>query len=379
MVEFHTGSTSVKIHGYIIAPNKDNFDKKKIIDNIEISRIPKEFYVNISPNYSGISIERYDFGKEVSPYRDKFYNGATIFPRSYFFIKLESTEKYGSIVSTQEKYTSEANRRTKKGSYSAFFDHNSVPNELIFSVLLGENINKFYADLSKKAVIPIYSKNGHATSVVNKQQSKGIAKYQFTLNPGIIQSRNTYEKEELKSLYQAYVKKFNEFELDWENQRGDKFNTKGKTSAKMSLWDNLDYIGKLISQDPFSEKLAVVYNESGTSIRCVVIKSKGVIFEHKTYYYYASSENEAYYLAGILNSQRLISILKSSGILAERDIEKKVFEVNIPLFDGKNSLHNEISLLSKQISESLENGEKLEDQNNQQRLESIEKAVSKII
>ena len=164
-----------------------------------------------------------------------------------------------------------------------------------------------------------------------------------------------------------------------EKYRGGKLNKKGKQSATMSLWDNLNYLNKLISQDPFSDRFTVVYNESGTTIRCAVIKSNRVIFEHKTYYYYAESEEEAYYLAGILNSDSVIEVLRKTGILSERGIEKKVFELTIPLFDIHNTAHKKISLMSKEISESLENGGELDTEDNVKRFSKINELCKQII
>ena len=109
-----------------------------------------------------------------------------------------------------------------------------------------------------------------------------------------------------------------------------------------------------------------------------MIEDEHIVFENKTYYYYADSEGEAYYLEGVLNSDITIDILRKTGIMSERDIEKNIFEVNIPRFDSKNPIHTEISKLSKQISVSLYNSGKLDDPDNQERLSKIEKHVSKL-
>ncbi len=381
MAEFHTGIMQNIIPGYKIVRKNSISNKKLIRNGEEVNTVQQNFYVNVSRNYSGIGYERHDFGHEVSPYRDKFFNGATIFPRPYFFIKEIQREKYGTIVSTQEKYTSESNKRRKKGDFKAHFDEKRVPNELIFSVILGENIDNFRVDTSNKAVLPIYQDGYNVTSVLNQQTSSVSGRvYRFTLNKGAIDkiSGNIFEKNAMKQLYESYVKEFNEFEIDWETHRREKMNKGGKQSAQMSLWDNLNYMGKLTSQNPFMDNLAVVYNKSGTSIRCAVVKSRRIVFENKTFYYYTDSESEAYYLEGVLNSDITIDILRKTGIMSERDIEKKIFEVNIPQFDYKNPIHTEISKLSKQISVSVYNGGKLDDQDNQERLSKIEKYVSKL-
>jgi hypothetical protein len=65
--------------------------------------------------------------------------------------------------------------------------------------------------------------------------------------------------------------------------------------------------------------------------------------------------------------------------MSERDIEKKIFELNRPIFDSKNSIHVEINDLVKQITESMNNGGKLEDPDNRGKLEKINELVRNLL
>ena len=284
------------------------------------------------------------------------------------------------MVSTLEKYDMASNKRTKKGNFKVVFRSERIPNDLIFKVVVGKDIQKFRVKPSNLTALPVHYYGGKMKCIFTQEASSKGAVYSFTLNKTFVSGLSTdvFEKKALESLYKAYQNKFNEFEKDWEIYRGEKLNKNGKPSAQMSVWNNLDHLRKLTSQDPFSGKIAVIYNENGTSIRCGVIKCDGVIFDYETYYYYAGSLEEAHYLAGILNSGNTLELLKKSGILSERHIESKPFELNIPTFDLTNPVHMEISILSKQISESLENGGKLEDSENEVKIGKIEEYVSKL-
>jgi hypothetical protein len=66
---------------------------------------------------------------------------------------------------------------------------------------------------------------------------------------------------------------------------------------------------------------------------------------------YATSEDEAHYLVGILNTPSVNQTIKpfqTQGIYhGERDIERRSLEAcNIPLFDPENALHREIAQVS---------------------------------
>ena len=96
------------------------------------------------------------------------------------------------------------------------------------------------------------------------------------------------------------------------------------------------------------DKKLVVYNTSGKTIRSAVIDNLNLIVDY-TAYYSLLNENEAYYITGILNSSYLIKVLNKAGILSERHITKKPFDLPFPNFDPKKELHVNISELSRKL------------------------------
>ena len=73
--------------------------------------------------------------------------------------------------------------------------------------------------------------------------------------------------------------------------------------------------------------------------------------EHKLYYYGTRKQTEADYIAAILNSNTVNELIKpfqSMGLMGERDIEKKVLELPIPLFDARKPEHAALATLGRE-------------------------------
>ena len=114
--------------------------------------------------------------------------------------------------------------------------------------------------------------------------------------------------------------------------------------------DECDYHGKSSAQNPRQRHL-VLYNAAGTNIAAAycdqsAFKKLPLLVEHKCYRAGPASVQEAHYLAAVLNASSLNLLIKpfqSSGLLGERDIEKRCS--TLPLFDEAEPLHRELSEL----------------------------------
>ena len=173
------------------------------------------------------------------------------------------------------------------------------------------------------------------------------------------------------NLLNHYIDKLNEIEIDWENNRGNKFTDIKDNANSMGFVEWLNYGNKLLSQRRYT--YMVVYNTSGTRIRAAVVENKDIIVDYTAFYAYFDNKSEAYYICGILNSNYLITQLKNSGILSERHIVKKPFQINIPKFDEKNNFHNEIDNLSIDLHNLKE---KMKNESNKDQLKILNKEFS---
>src|SRR5947209_8238623 len=110
-------------------------------------------------------------------------------------------------------------------------------------------------------------------------------------------------------------------------------------AGRQTLYERLDYHSELTIQN-LSRPHLVLYNAAGTNISAAVLDRQSLplpfVVEHKLYWAAFDGEEEAHYLAAILNSNvpnNEIKPFQSLGLMGERDIEKKVLELPIPLFD----------------------------------------------
>jgi hypothetical protein len=234
-------------------------------------------------------------------------------------------------------YTKKPNKKRKKGNYNFYFNGEYVPKELVYEAILGENIDKFRLIRTKKVVLPIVNGKFIFDITIKNNSYKFYLKNEFSGEP----------------LYKSYEEYFNKIEEDWEKGRGGKFEAKkDKASSKMSIWHNLNYNNKLLKQfenrNNEKDKKLVVYNSNGKIIRSAVIDNLNYVIDHNSYYG-LFNENEAYYITGILNSSYLIKVLNKAGILSERHITKKPFDLPFPNFDKNNELHKKIAELSKKL------------------------------
>lgn len=92
--------------------------------------------------------------------------------------------------------------------------------------------------------------------------------------------------------------------------------------------------------------LRIVYAASGTLPAAIVLRDDRAVIEHKLYWAAPASEDEAWYLAAILNSEAARSRaerFQSRGQFGARDFDKVMFNLPIPVFAEKEGLHREIA------------------------------------
>jgi hypothetical protein len=82
------------------------------------------------------------------------------------------------------------------------------------------------------------------------------------------------------------------------------------------------------------------------------VQPRAFVVDHKTYWYRASTPEEAYYLVGFLNAPVVDGAIKAyqtRGLYGERDIHRRPFEVcAIPRFNSGDSQHQLLAALSKE-------------------------------
>ncbi|MEE9378680.1 MAG: N-6 DNA methylase [Candidatus Lokiarchaeia archaeon] len=239
---------------------------------------------------------------EQSPYKDKFFQGATIVPRTLIFFKKKEKREDYFIISSDSDVLS---RAKKKWIFQ--FKDKEIEQIFKFKTFLNMDLIPFFIKRRRNIFLP-----------VNEQ-------FEFDLD--FLQN---YPKalsfyKEMNNVYQK---------------------NKKETSTINTLFENINYWNKLKKQVN-NKSYVVVYNASGSNLKAAVIDNDNqkVIIGSENYYYSTDSENEAYYLSAVLNDPNLsknIKLIKSS-----RHIHKRPFMFPIPLYNKSDLLHKQLAKIGK--------------------------------
>jgi hypothetical protein len=183
---------------------------------------------------------------------------------------------------------------------------NPVETEFLRPVLLGESILPYRVFRPFEGVIPV-TQNGHVFD------AEGAANRGFEGLSGWLRKA----------------------EAAWEKHR----------SSPDSLIENLNHYGKLASQFPIAT-VRTVYAKAGTLPAACIVRDRRTVIDHKLYWMAPSNENEANYLAAILNSETgraRVAQFQSRGQWGARDFDKVMFNLPIPRFDPARSLHSDLA------------------------------------
>lgn len=244
-----------------------------------------------------------------SGYRDRFRQGAILVPRAFVLVERQTSGRLG-VNPAAPLVASRRSSQEKKPWKDVEGISGNVETDYLRPVLLGESILPFRLLQSFEGVIPITPKGEMLSSV-------GAA------NIGELNLASWMEKTE--GLWDQHGK------------------------GKRTFAEQLNYISQLSSQFPIAP-MRVVYAKAGTQPAACLIKDERAVIDHKLYWTRATSDKEAYYLMAILNSETtraLAEKFQSRGQFGARDFDKVIWNLPIPVFDPKNSLHRKLAKAGK--------------------------------
>jgi hypothetical protein len=250
-----------------------------------------------------------------SPYQAAFKQGATILPRSFYFVR---GDELNGVPDLEKQYwveTDPEQAAEAKKPYDDIHLSGMVEGRFIFQTALSRHLLPFISLHPVSVVLPLESEDG----VLSVIQSKTLT----------------------KEGYRDFAKWMKAAEQLWNTKRGDK-------ADKQTLYERLDYQSGLTVQSLVHRHL-VLYNAAGTNVSAAYFdrhEHPRFVVEHKLYWGAFSNAHEAHYVVAVLNSQTANEIIKpfqSTGLMGERDIEKKLLELPIPTFDHRNPKHNALA------------------------------------
>ncbi|MGB9914657.1 MAG: N-6 DNA methylase [Candidatus Bathyarchaeales archaeon] len=272
-------------------------------------------------------------------YHDKVKEGATLVPRSLWFVDFETHEALGVDVSRPLVKTSEDVLNRAKEPWIGIELRGNVEAEFIYATLLGGDIVSFGFSNLRPIVLPIEpTLTGYRVLDIRALRNRGF-------------------------MHMAdWLEKAQRF---WEERRTEKAETRFSR-----VIERLNYNNLLSAQNP-RKRYIVLYNASGTNMAsCVVdreqlpsfkilqtlVMPRGFVIDHKSFHYETNDENEANFICSILNSNVLnesIKPLQPRGLFGEREIQRRPFMFSISKFDDKDPQHLELAQISKQCHERL--------------------------
>ncbi|KKN22585.1 hypothetical protein LCGC14_0913650 [marine sediment metagenome] len=279
---------------------RERFPIKVKLFNDTSSLLEETYYTSLQINKNGakiISSEKVlkNFGSlEESSYKTKFYQGATLVPRTLVFFRIQKSKNGILTINSDLDILS---RAKKKWEFS--FQNKEIRKNFCFKTFLNLDVLPFYIKTYRTIFLPINEN---------------------------FEYDHEYFREFPKTM--NFYEELNNFYIE----------NKKETSKIETLFDNLNYWNKLQKQIN-NKSFIIVYNASGSNLKAAVINNENtkIIIGSENYYYSTDSEEEAYYLSAILNAPNLskkIKLIKSS-----RHIHKRPFMFPIPLYDETNQTH----------------------------------------
>ena len=264
-------------------------------------------------------------------YHGQFFQGATLVPRNLCFVKPEGYASSPAVMSDPEL------DKDAKVPYKGVSVRGIVHDPYVYSTLLSKHFFPFGVEKFHMVALPVVVEGGALRLL-------------------------TEEEDFLARGHQDTWGFFKKAIHHWDTLK--------KPSTTMSYFEQLNYRNKIVSQNPLAP-YKVIYNAGGTNIAACVLeterlalqvhqrKTQGFIVDYKTYYYEATSAQEAHYLCALLNTPHVNDAIKpfqSAGTFGERDISRTPFEAcAIPPFTGTDARHVELARLSQEAHSDLQN------------------------
>jgi hypothetical protein len=240
----------------------------------------------------------------TSPWAERFRQGASIVPRLLFFVTPQAVGPLGRAAGrTGVRSLQRANDKKPWKDLPAL--EGVVESEFVRRVLLGESVLPYRIAETFEAVLP--------------RDREGLMDGQ----------------SDRLDAYEGLANWWRRAETIWEEHR---------KSERLTLIEQLDYQSKLEQQFPIQSE-RIVYNKSGMHLVAARLNDRGAVIDHKLYWATAASTAEAQYLCAILNTAAFTELVRPymSYGKDERDFDKHIWQLPVPLYDATNDLHSRLS------------------------------------
>ena len=295
-----------------------------------------DFHVVQQGKRTFLSTTRKKISSRRSFYQPFFKEGATIVPRSFWFVEFKALSGLGMdvsqpVVATDPRAQAEAKQPYKDVRFEA-----PIEAEFLYASLLSTDLLPFGHLDFRPVVLPLIEEaQGYRLLNAEQARAKGYLKLPEWLERA---------------------------QVVWARMRKEK-----AKKADMLSW--LNYRNKLTGQNP-KAKYIVLYSRSATFLCAAALHAKALshrvgnqevalrrfVATDVTYTYETEDRKEADYLVALLNSptvDTLIKPMQARGLWGPRDITKKVWELPIPEFSPKDKAHLRLAEIAQACAEKV--------------------------
>jgi len=243
-----------------------------------------------------------------------------------YFVKVIGRTPDGMLIITNPP---ESGQKKKVKQVEA-----KVEPDLVYPLIRGEDVKRWYVEFKDRYVIVPHNPRSGQPFRLDEM---------ITRFPNAFSYLNEYRDELKKRTIKPFL------------SLRDRIKKAKSQTAKKVVEEELDknfYILDNIGTYTFAP-YKVMWKEITGSFACAVVEpidEKPVVPDHKLMLVEAESPDEAYYIAGVLNSVIARSIIESYTCVTER--ETHILDViKVPKFNPNNNLHKKIAELSRRAHE----------------------------
>jgi hypothetical protein len=273
---------------------------------------------------SAFSVKKSKGNSKVNPYKEKFKNGATLYPRAFFFLKLNQETPPDFADRTINIKTSELIQTDAKVPWKGLDFSGKIESQFLFRTALAKNTLPFNLFKPNLIFLPLIINTKNQLKVISLLSGKEL------MQEGFLNASRWFQNGE----------------NIWNINKTEK-------NKNVSLLDCINWQKKL-NQQNLNAQYLVLYNSSAKDANATIVNRKDLDFEfiveNTTYVFYTNEIEEAYYLTAILNStapNEMMKDFQARGLFGARHVHKKILDIYYPKFDAANEIHTQLATLSQ--------------------------------
>lgn len=246
----------------------------------------------------------------ASPYRRRFRNGASLFPRRFVLVEHVAS---GRLLSRREapRLKGRVTNLDKRPWTSVEPPEGPVERSFVRRIALGESVAPYCALGFVTGVVPMEDGAILTSASADAHGHRGLS---------------------------AWLR---DAEAKWNAHS----NKAADGTPRVTLTQSLNHLQKLTAQAARSP-IRVLYTKAGTRLSACWLEDDDVIVDHKAYWAAANSLEEAAYVAAVLNASIVLDRVKDLQPIGQRDprdFDNLVWTLPIPEFDASDAVHADLA------------------------------------